>query len=215
MSQKYADVSGRSRVNLQRYNPQLAGECRVRVFAECGILSFANNAAEQLFGASINQLRGQSLDKILPLDSPVAALIRQALQTGFNVSEYGIALESPRISRQVINIQISALPEPAGSVSVNIFSRSIADKINQQMTHRNAARSVTAMAAMLAHEVKNPLSGIRGAAQLLEQGAKAEDQKLTRLICDETDRICALVDRIEVFLTNGHLNANPSIFIRF
>ena len=65
------------------------------VFAECGILSFANNAAEQLFGASINQLRGQSLDKILPLDSPVAALIRQALQTGFNVSEYGIALESP------------------------------------------------------------------------------------------------------------------------
>ncbi len=169
------------------------------VFAKGGFLSFANSAAEQLFDTSINQLKGQSLDKILPLDSPVASLIRQALQTGLSVSEYGIALESPRIPRQVINIQISALPKPAGSVSVNIFSRSIADKIDQQLAHRNAARSVTAMAAMLAHEVKNPLSGIRGAAQLLEQSAETEDQKLTRLICDETDRICALVDRIEVF----------------
>ncbi len=184
-------------------------ESAVLVFSKSGTLSFANSAAEQLFDASINQLRGQCLDKILPFDSPVAALIRQALQTGFNLSEYGIALESPRIPRQVINIQISALPDPAGSVSVNIFSRSIADKINQQMTHRNAARSVTAMAAMLAHEVKNPLSGIRGAAQLLEQSAEAEDQKLTRLICDESDRICALVDRIEVFSDQRPLEREP------
>ena len=129
-------------------------ESAVLVFEKGGILSFANSAAEQLFDTSLNQLKGQGLDKILPLDSPVAALIRQALKTGFNVSEYGIVLESPRISRQVIDIQISTLPEPAGSVSVNIFSRSIADKIDQQITHRNAARSATALAAMLAHEVK-------------------------------------------------------------
>ncbi len=77
--------------------------------------------------------------------------------------------------------------------------RSIADKIDRQLTHRNAARSVTAMAAMLAHEVKNPLSGIRGAAQLLEETASPADRELTRLICDETDRICKLVDRMDVF----------------
>jgi two-component system nitrogen regulation sensor histidine kinase GlnL len=52
---------------------------------------------------------------------------------------------------------------------------------------------------MLAHEIKNPLSGIRGAAQLLEQSASAEDRQLTRLICDEADRIVTLVDRMEVF----------------
>ncbi|MGD5699739.1 histidine kinase dimerization/phospho-acceptor domain-containing protein, partial [Xanthomonas citri pv. citri] len=65
--------------------------------------------------------------------------------------------------------------------------------------HRSAARSVIALAAMLAHEIKNPLSGIRGAAQLLEQQASSEDRMLTRLICDEADRIVTLVDRMEVF----------------
>ena len=75
----------------------------------------------------------------------------------------------------------------------------MADKIDRQMTHRGAARSVTGLAAMLAHEIKNPLSGIRGAAQLLELSASDEDRTLTRLITDETDRIVSLVDRMEVF----------------
>jgi two-component system nitrogen regulation sensor histidine kinase GlnL len=77
--------------------------------------------------------------------------------------------------------------------------RTIADKMDRQLTHRGAARSVIALAAMLAHEIKNPLSGIRGAAQLLEQSAADEDRSLTKLICDETDRIVKLVDRMEVF----------------
>jgi two-component system nitrogen regulation sensor histidine kinase GlnL len=77
--------------------------------------------------------------------------------------------------------------------------RTMAHKMDRQLTHRGAARSVTGMAAILAHEIKNPLSGIRGAAQLLEITAPAEDRTLTRLICDETDRICKLVDRMEVF----------------
>jgi two-component system nitrogen regulation sensor histidine kinase GlnL len=67
------------------------------------------------------------------------------------------------------------------------------------MTHRGAARSVTGLAAMLAHEIKNPLSGIRGAAQLLESVVSDDDRALTRLITDETDRIVSLVDRMEVF----------------
>jgi two-component system nitrogen regulation sensor histidine kinase GlnL len=77
--------------------------------------------------------------------------------------------------------------------------RTMADKIDRQLTHRGAARSVTALASMLAHEIKNPLSGIRGAAQLLEQSAGDDDRALTRLICDEADRIVKLVDRMEVF----------------
>jgi two-component system nitrogen regulation sensor histidine kinase GlnL len=87
-------------------------------------------------------------------------------------------------------------------VVLSLHERSIARKIDNQLTHRGAARSVVAMAAMLAHEVKNPLSGIRGAAQLLEENASEGDRMLTRLICDEADRIVALVDRMEVF-TDG------------
>ncbi|HUH49633.1 MAG TPA: ATP-binding protein, partial [Mycoplana sp.] len=86
-----------------------------------------------------------------------------------------------------------------GSVVVVLQERSMADKIDRQLTHRGAARSVTGLASMLAHEIKNPLSGIRGAAQLLETSVLDEDRALTRLICDETDRIVSLVDRMEVF----------------
>src|SRR3546814_15358156 len=65
------------------------------------------------------------------------------------------------------------------------------------------------MAAMLAHEVKNPLSGIRGAAQLLEQNASPDDHQPTRLICEEADRIVALVDRMEMFSDNQPLAREP------
>ncbi|MCH8138329.1 MAG: two-component sensor histidine kinase, partial [Proteobacteria bacterium] len=101
------------------------------------------------------------------------------------------------------------MTEPAGSVVVSLQERSIARKIDDQLIHRNAARSVTAMAAMLAHEVKNPLSGIRGAAQLLERDASPSDRDLTRLICEEADRIVALVDRMEMFSDSRPLERAP------
>ena len=75
----------------------------------------------------------------------------------------------------------------------------MAQMIERQLTHRAAARSVSGLAAVLAHEIKNPLSGIRGAAQLLEPGLNDDDRALTQLICTETDRIRNLVDRMEVF----------------
>jgi two-component system nitrogen regulation sensor histidine kinase GlnL len=108
-------------------------------------------------------------------------------------------LESQRIGERFVTVRAALLTEGEDTVVVSIHERSIARKIDRQLVHRGAARSVTAMAVMLAHEVKNPLSGIRGAAQLLEQQASSEDRMLTRLICDEADRIVTLVDRMEVF----------------
>jgi two-component system, NtrC family, nitrogen regulation sensor histidine kinase GlnL len=94
-------------------------------------------------------------------------------------------------------------------VVVMLQERTIADKMDRQLTHRGAARSVIALAAMLAHEIKNPLSGIRGAAQLLEQAASDEDRPLTRVICDEADRIVKLVDRMEVFADERPVEREP------
>ena len=90
-----------------------------------------------------------------------------------------------------------------------LLPRSVADKIDRQLTHRGAARSVTGLAAMLAHEIKNPLSGIRGAAQLLETDADEDDRALTRLIRDEADRIVELVDRMEVFADERPTEREP------
>ena len=166
-------------------------------------IRFANMAAEQFFEASAAWLAERVLTELLPADSPLFALLGQVRGGRSSVSEYGIVLQTPRIGEHFVTAQVAQLPEHPDSVVVVLHEQSIARKIDHQLTHRNAARSVTAMAALLAHEVKNPLSGIRGAAQLLEQSASAEDRELTRLICDETDRICALVDRMEVF-SEGH-----------
>ena len=90
-----------------------------------------------------------------------------------------------------------------------LVEQTIARNIDRQMSHRSAARSVSALAAMLAHEVKNPLSGIRGAAQLLEQSVPDSERELTSLICEETDRIVALVDRMEAFADGRPIERGP------
>ena len=164
-----------------------------------GCITFVNQAAEQFFATSRTTLIGLPLLDLLPEDCPVIGLIEQARDGGHSISETGVTLTSPKIGSHFVSIDAAVMAEFPGSVVVSIHERSIARKIDHQLVHRNAARSVTAMAAMLAHEVKNPLSGIRGAAQLLEQNANPEDHQLTRLICEEADRIVALVDRMEMF----------------
>jgi two-component system nitrogen regulation sensor histidine kinase GlnL len=91
------------------------------------------------------------------------------------------------------------LPEMPGGVVLTLQDGSTAQMLDRQLNFRGAARSASAMAAMLAHEVKNPLSGIRGAAQLLEQGASEGDRDLCQLIQDEVDRIRNLVERMDMF----------------
>jgi len=164
-----------------------------------GCIVHLNSAGEQFFQGSASHLKGHALHDLLPIDSPLFTLIEQVRENSNPVSEYGVQLETPRVGRHFVNIQASPLAEVPHYVVLALQERSIADKIDRQLTHRGAARSVTAMAAMLAHEVKNPLSGIRGAAQLLEECITPNDQPLTHLIRDEVDRICALVDRMEAF----------------
>jgi len=164
-----------------------------------------NIAGENFLQGSAKYLKGRPLGDLLPKDNPVFSLIEQVRKQGVAVSENRITLESPRIGRNLVNLQATPLAEDPDTIILTLQQRSIAETIDRQLTHRGAARSVTAMAAMLAHEVKNPLSGIRGAAQLLEQNAKPEDAVLTTLIREETDRICGLVDRMEVFSDAGPL----------
>lgn len=158
-----------------------------------------NPAAEQFFGASAAALRGLRLGDLMPADHPLFAMIGKALDGAVIVADHDMTFESPRLAKQGISVTVSPLGEPADCVVVELADGSTAQKLDRQMGFRNAARSVTGMAAMLAHEVKNPLSGIRGAAQLLEASVPASDRELTQLIQDEADRIRALVDRMDVF----------------
>ncbi len=164
------------------------------------VITYVNPAAETFFAAGAPVLCGARISELVPDDSPVTAILAQVRKTGASVSEEEVSIENPRIGTHFVTIQAAAVSDNGNSIILSIHERSIAHKIDRQLVHRGAARSVTAMAAMLAHEVKNPLSGIRGAAQLLEgSAATAKDRELTRLICDEADRIVKLVDRMEVF----------------
>ncbi|QDZ02430.1 nitrogen regulation protein NR(II) [Nitratireductor mangrovi] len=163
-------------------------------------ISFANADAEDFFRSSAVMLARNTLGHFVPFGSPLLTLVEQVRERQSPVNEYRVDISSPRLGGdKLVDILVAPVPELPGSVVVMFQERSMADKIDRQMTHRGAARSVTGLAAMLAHEIKNPLSGIRGAAQLLESSASDEDRALTRLITDETDRIVALVDRMEVF----------------
>ncbi|MGB1548355.1 MAG: two-component system sensor histidine kinase NtrB [Alphaproteobacteria bacterium] len=170
---------------------------------------FANPPAEQLLESSETYLYGRPLTDLLPSDSPLFALIRQVREEGSSIFEYDLNLSGPRLAPRLVEIQIAPVAEREDHLLLSIHERGMAEKIDRQLVHRKAARSVTAMAAMLAHEVKNPLSGIRGAAQLLESSVTEEDRSLTRLICDETDRICRLVDRMEVFSNAMPIERSP------
>ncbi len=182
----------------------------VIIVSSDGKIIDANVAAEQFFEASMPMLRRHMLRELVPFGSPLLALIDQVRTRGAAVNEYKVDLGTPRNpGERLVDLHVAPLPEYPDHVIVMLQERTIADKMDRQLTHRGAARSVIALAAMLAHEIKNPLSGIRGAAQLLEQSADDDDRTLTRLICDETDRIVKLVDRMEVFADERPVEREP------
>jgi two-component system nitrogen regulation sensor histidine kinase GlnL len=164
-----------------------------------GAIVEVNTAAEQFFETGRAALMRSTLKDLLPFGSPVFALIADALASQATVNGYRLDVSTPRTGlNRLVDAFIAPLPGLDG-VTVLLQERSIAEKMDRQLTHRSAARSVTALGSMLAHEIKNPLSGIRGAAQLLEGSVGDEDRALTRLICEETDRIVKLVDRMQSF----------------
>lgn len=172
----------------------------VLVVGRDGAIRYANAAAEDFFKASAAVLARHPIGEMVPFGSPLLALVDQVRARGTTVNEYGVDLGTPRSGQErIVDIQVAPVAEREGEVLVMLQERTMAQKIDRQLTHRGAARSVTGLAAVLAHEIKNPLSGIRGAAQLLESSVGSDDRPLTRLITDEADRICQLVDRMEVF----------------
>ena len=162
---------------------------------------FVNHAAEQFFVTSAAQLAGMGLADFVPADSTLFQMIVQVRREGLTIAAHDVALASPRLARRGVHVQVASLPELEGAVVLGLEDASVARALDQQMSFSPAVRGVAGMAAVLAHEVKNPLSGIRGAAQLLEVTLAASDRELAVLIRDEADRIRLLVERMEML---GH-----------
>lgn len=171
---------------------------------------FANSAAEDFFQASSTVLMRHALSDLMPFASPVLEAVDQVRQSHGVLNEYGVGAGTPRMGgERIVDVQAALINDDARFVVLMLQRRSMAHKLDLQLTHQGAARSVSGMASLLAHEIKNPLSGIRGAAQLLEPALDSGDRELARLICNETDRIRDLVDQMEVFSDERPLERKP------
>jgi two-component system, NtrC family, nitrogen regulation sensor histidine kinase GlnL len=171
----------------------------VLLFDAQGCILHSNLAAESFFNLSQQALQGRTLESIFPAGSPLISLMADARASQSAYVAHGVDLNLPGGQPVIADVQAVPLPDAPQDMVLHIQIRTIAQKINRQLTHQGAARSVVGVAHLLAHEIKNPLSGIRGAAQLLQDSVSESDRELTALICTEVDRIKALVDRMESF----------------
>jgi two-component system nitrogen regulation sensor histidine kinase GlnL len=158
-----------------------------------------NAAAENLLQAGRKTLLGRRLSDVIPADSPLFALIEESRLGGSAVSDAEMSIDGPRLHLEHVSVEAAPLGDRHGSVVLAMRDRSLAHRMARQDAAAEAAQSVRAMAGMLAHEIKNPLAGIRGAAQLLESKVGPQEAALAALIREESDRIVALVNGVEIF----------------
>jgi two-component system nitrogen regulation sensor histidine kinase GlnL len=160
-----------------------------------GALVAVNEAAEALFGQGLSLLARGRFRAALPPGSVLVSMMDRALFEGALVREHGV--EVNLFGQPPFEADGAAAPLGDGSVLLTLHVKGVLGV--ERASDAAGLRSVVGLGRMLAHEIKNPLAGIRGAAQLLKTGASAADQPLAQLIVDETDRIRRLVDRMEAF----------------
>ena len=162
-----------------------------------GALVAVNEAAEQLFGQGLGLLSRGRFSAALPPGSALVSLLSRALAEDARVRERGVHISL--FGLPPFEADGAAAPLGDGSVLLTLTVKHGLGAERGVQDQAAGLRSIVGLGRMLAHEIKNPLAGIRGAAQLLKSGAKAEDAPLAQLIVDETDRVRRLVDRMEAF----------------
>ena len=171
-------------------------------------ISSINPAAEHLVSSSSRQIRGHALADYVGPSSRVVDLVVQASQGSVSVVQYDVEMGWQDKRLRLGTLQANQL-SGRGDVLLLLNPRGLAEKMDRSLGFRSAARSVTGMAAMLAHEIRNPLAGISGAAQLLAMNLDDADQEMTTLIQDEIRRIGDLVTRVEAFGDQGPIVRKP------
>jgi len=177
---------------------------------EGAIIAF-NAAAEQLFSISARSIFGRPIKEFAPEGSRLSTLIEQCQRDDISVSERDVDVHWADIETRLTNVQVNKINDLGDGSSLLIVMQhgSIAEKMNRSLAHRGAARSVTGMAAALSHEIKNPLSAISGAAQLLQMSVKDGETELCELIQEESARIQRLVERMEHFTDSRPVEKHP------
>lgn len=161
-----------------------------------GLVQRANGAAEMLFNLAEAAMAGRPLAGIIGLSDEDSAVRDVASESPFAAYDLDLRIAPGRRLR--VDLTAAPLPDHPGWRVVTVHARGSSLGVRRS-ERQGAALTAAGAAAILAHEIKNPLSGIRGAAQLLEASVAGDAADLTRLIRDEVDRVAALIDRMEGF----------------
>lgn len=164
-----------------------------------GRIEAVNPAGEVFLNQSVRVLCNASLGERLFIDAPLEEAFARVRASRAGVFLNDVNVGTGEKAAVQCNVQIGPLADDPGRLLLLIEPRDIAERLGQAQSVKRAAKSAIGMAEMLAHEIKNPLAGIAGAAQLLSMGLKGDDLELTELIVAETRRIVTLLEQVEQF----------------
>lgn len=181
----------------------------VFVVAPDDTVEISNPAAEQLLGMSVRQMHRRPVVELFGPNTLVDDTIQKARSGSNRVTQYNVVVKVSDMTSLSCTLSVSNIDGSEGMLLIMVQPTGSAEKIHRSLNHLSAARSVTTMAGMLAHEIRNPLAGISGAAQLLAIDARPDDLELTELIGQEAKRIGKLVDRVEYFVDQRPVEHQP------
>lgn len=176
-----------------------------------GAIAMVNMAAEAALNVGQAALEERGWTAAFGSDCTVSALVERARRDGSSCAAYDVMLNPLNGRAFRADVLVNPVGEMDGWLTVAMQLRAVTTMVDRQVQQQGAARSAEGVAQMLAHEIKNPLSGIKGAAQLLANGdTDATDRaELTDLIVTEVDRIAKLVDRLESFTDTRPMQFGP------
>jgi two-component system nitrogen regulation sensor histidine kinase GlnL len=162
-------------------------------------LDYINPAGEMLFEISAKRMRGLALEDVFPNNDALVTAMRDAFETGRPFTEREILLTLHVMRTTAVDCSVTPLFDlPQGkALLVELSPTERVMRISREENQFSQSNAIRALIRGLAHEVKNPLGGLRGAAQLLERELPEESLKeYTNIIIGEADRLRNLVDRM-------------------
>ncbi|MHA6345820.1 two-component system sensor histidine kinase NtrB [Roseivivax sp. CAU 1761] len=169
------------------------------IIDEADRIADLNPAGELFLNNSAKWLVGQPVWDRLAVDAPLEESLLRARDHGTPLFVNDVDIGTGSRAPVVCSLHIAPVAGRPGWMMLLISPRELAGRMTQSHSVKSAAKSAIGMAEMLAHEIKNPLAGITGAAQLLSMNLAAEDLELTDLIVAETRRIVKLLEQVEQF----------------
>jgi len=184
----------------------ILNELRTPVFLinKHNFIKYINLMGEEFFGYSAKLIIGKPLDKFINYDSSVFNLLDRVRKSRLGLTEESLDFGNINFPNRKVRVHIL----PSGSdndIIVQISELTISELFQKQALNTKISKSFSSMIDMLMHELKNPLSGIKGASQLIEFDVKDNENllELSQLITIESDRIVSLLNRIEQISTNN------------